>query len=166
MNKLTFKIMNPQQNTSMTIDGQNIKPQKDKGGHDVYTFETERSSVDIILNKYLEVNSSFYIFWQILFFIISLFGICNKRLDKNCVVLKYHATIKVNENTEVTARIKTGYKETQALNLETTAEVMEDVNERFVDKNAKKRLKALKIIKIGLWIALIAMIIVLIMNRQ
>lgn len=166
MNKLTLKIMNPQPNTWISIDGQNIKPKKDKNGHDVYTIETEHSSVDFTMNKYLEVNSAFYLLWQILFFVISLFGICNKRLDKNCVVLTYQGTISVNENTEVTARIKTGYKEAKALELETTAEVLEKVNERFIDKNAKKRLKILKIIKIGLWIALIALAIALIATHQ
>ena len=166
MNKLTFKVMNPQPNTWVSFDNQDVRATKDNGGHNVYTIETEKSKIDVTLYKYLEVNSPLYIFWQILFFVLSVWGIFNKRLDKKCVVLKYRATINLeNNDTTVIARINTNYKETKALNIETETEFTEQENTREVDKNAKKRLKVLKIIKIILWIALIAGFVLWVMNR-
>lgn len=165
MNTLTFKLMNPKENTWIKFDDVEVKPQKDKGGHNIYSIKTDKQKIDVTLYKYLEVNSPFYIFWQIFFFIISLFGVFNKRLEKNCVVLKYHATINLENDTTVIARINTNYKEQTALSLETTAQVVEHENQRMIDKQAKKRLKILKVIKICLWLALIAFMIIMIVNR-
>lgn len=155
MNKLTFKVMNPQPNIWVSVDNKDVIAKRDKNGHDEYVYESEKSSVDVTLYKYLEVNSPLYMLWQIFFFIISVFGIFNKRLDKKCVVLKYRATINLDADTKIIARINTNYKETKALSIETSAEVVEQENLREVDKNAKKRLKLLKIIKLLLWVALI-----------
>ncbi len=79
-------------------------------------------------------------------------------------MLKYHATINLENDTTVVARINTNYKEQTALSLETTAQVVEHENERMIDKQAKKRLKILKVIKICLWLALIAFMIIMVVK--
>ena len=156
MNKLLLKVMNPQHNgTIIYINNEIAKPTKDKNGHETYEYETSANSVDVSLYKYLEVNSAAYFFWQILFYIISIFGLFDKRPDKGCVVLKYHATITLNGGTEVVMRVNKSKKDVTAVQLETATEVVEHENVKMTDKKAKKKLKGLKVTKIALFIAFV-----------
>ncbi len=63
MNTLTFKLMNPKENIWIKFDDIEVKPQKDKGGHNIYSIKTDKQQIDVTLYKYLEVNSPFYIIW-------------------------------------------------------------------------------------------------------
>lgn len=166
MNKLILKLMNPQYNgTVLYINNEFIKPEKDKQGHETYIYETGATSVDVSVYKYLEVNSPGYFLWQIFFFLISLFGLFDRRPEKSCTILKYHSTITLNGSTDVTMRISKSKKDVTAVQLEAPTEVVEHANVRMTDKRAKKKLKGLKITKflifIGIIIGFVALLITL-----
>lgn len=163
MNKLVLKLMNPQHNgTIVYVDNKIITPQKDKNGHEIYEYETNGSTVDVSLYKYLEVNSPAYFLWQILFFFVSIFGIFDKRPDKGCVILKYHSTITLDGGTEIIMRVNKNKKDVTAVQLEGAQHVVEHENIRMTDKKAKKKLKGLRITKFFLFVAFVIGIIFLV----
>ena len=156
MNKLILKVMNPQYNgTVLYINDEIVKPEKDKQGHETYICETANPTVDIKLYKYLEVNNPAYFLWQILFYLISIFGLFDKRPDKGCTILKYHSTITLDGSTDVIMRISKSKKDVTAAQLECSTSVVEHENVRMTDKKAKKKLKGLKITKFFLFIAFV-----------
>ena len=165
MNKLVLKVMNPQNNgTVLYISDEIVKPEKDKQGHETYIYETGGTSVNVSLYKYLEVNNPAYFLWQIFFFIISLFGLFDKRQDKACTILKYRSTITLNGSTDVTMRITKSKKDVTAVQLETPTEVVEHENVRMTDKKAKKKLKALKLTKFFLFVAVMIGLVFILVN--
>lgn len=155
MNKLTLKVMTPQQNKVFyTIDGEKIKFKKDKYGHYIYELETPAQTCELKVYKYLEINSSFYWFWQILFFFISIMGIFDKPVDKHCIALEYIATITLTPDSLVTLRVNLNPDKNYAVMSEANTQIAETTNRIYFDKKAKKRVRLLRFVKILLWIAL------------
>lgn len=166
MNKLTLKVLNYQENkTFCTIDGKPLQFKKDQKGQAICDFETEQSSVEVKICRYLEVNSPFYILWQLLFFFVSILGIFDKPADRHCITLTYRATINLKEETFV--KLKLNYlpsKKIGATVVETDTQVMESENVIWVDKNARKKVVLLRVLKIFIWVAFAFLIVFLIMN--
>ena len=161
MNRLFLKLINVM-NVSPTIlvDNKRVKPMKNEFGSYGINYETEKEEVEIKIYKYLEVNGRLWFLMHMIFFVISIFGLLDYRLDKRCTVIDCKLKIKVNENTNAELRFNSFADSGEAYELKTDAEYEEISNRYFVDKRAQKRLKILKITKLICWLALVATILV------
>lgn len=167
MNKLTLKVLTPQQNKVFyTIDDEKIKFKKDKYGHYIYELETPAQTCELKVYKYLEVNSSFFWLWQMLFFFVSILGIFDRRLDKHCIAIEYIATITLTPDSVVTIRTNLNPNKKYAALTEANTEIVEKKNAIFFDKKAKKRVKTLKILKALVWVAVVFAAFFIIFNRS
>jgi len=158
MKRLEFKMMNPMDDMWIYFDGKPIK-YKTSYGHRIYSYETQGDSVEIEIYHYNEVALKHYILFHIIFFLISILGIFNKRYDKRCISVKYKAILKLNEASNVVAKYNGNFNKEGAIELETDLEyeVLENTKEK--DLNAIKRLKKLKLINFLIIILLIAILI-------
>ena len=131
----------------------------------VCSYQTENKTVDLKICKYLEENSPLYFLWQILFFFVSIFGLFDKRGDRYCIVIEYHAKITLSEQTDATIRLNFRPDKNIAATITTEADVEEQTNTIFVDKAAKKRKKIATVIKLLLCAVAVLLIGIIIFNR-
>ena len=97
------------------------------------------------------------------FFIISLFGILNPKLEKTFYEVNYKAKINLLENSN-DILVKFLPTETQAMQCDSeNIEVL--TNECLISEKAKKRNKILKISKILSWLLLIVAILLIVIIR-
>ena len=73
-----------------------------------------------------------------LFFVISLFGIFDRRLDKRCVIIDAEYNVNVNENSQIEFMLDYTKPES-VLKVQSNAEIEQVKNVSYVDKNLKKR---------------------------
>jgi len=158
MNTLIFKMMNPTNDMWIYFDNKLLKPQK-KYGHDIYNYKTNKDMVEIKIYKINEVSFKHYILFHIIFFLISVLGLFNKRYDKRCIEIKYAANIKLIESSTVVAKYIIDTNNPDAIELETDVcyEVIE--NTKQISVEAKKRLKRLRLISILIYLILFAILI-------
>ena len=160
MNKLNLKLINVV-NLSPTIlvDNKKVKPKKNQFGSYAITHETEKDEVEIKIFKYLEINGKLWFLMGMIFFIISIFGILDYRLDRKCIIIDCCLKIKLNENTNAELKFNSFVSSGEAYTIKTDAQVEQISNRYFVDTQAKKRVKILIITKLLCWVALIAGVI-------
>ena len=85
--KLNLKIkMGYAKNTTITVDGSKVKFTKDKYGNYTYIHKTESNIANVKIINYLDINTKHWFISNIIFFIISLFGILDKKFDKSFIV--------------------------------------------------------------------------------
>lgn len=163
MSKLSLKVNGLPKDVLIKIDNKKVKLKKNSFGNLGCEYSTDNQNVKITLQKFLEINNKFWWLWQIVYFVISIFGIFDYRLDKQCYVIDCEFDVQVSENTTLTLRYdgKTGKE--KALQIETDANVTEIKNQFYVDENAKKRMKKLKFIKLATFFCEALIIVLLIL---
>ena len=129
---------------TIMVDGQIIKYKKNKNQTIDIVHQTENDVVDILISNTLEVNGPLWWLIQPLFYIISLLGILNPRLEKTCYHISYHSKITLKFN-----QTKDG---TRAIECAGNANIEEFENKFSFDEKAKKRKKILKFLYAGCWI--------------
>lgn len=165
MKRDILKIRNPLKDTFVNIDGNILVPIKDKTtGHTYYQYETEKPTVQLNITNFNEINTRHGILWQLLFFIISIFGILDKKSPKCFITINYDATIDVYNDVNLTVYINTSYNAKFPIEMKTETFVDEHRNIMYIDQLAQKKVKFLKIIKVIIWILLIVLFTVIIIN--
>lgn len=148
MNKLNIKFRGGKlKDLLIHVDETPIKLKQNKFGNFDYQYETEKDFVNIKIQRVLEIQSRFWFLWQMLFFVIGLFGIFDKRIDNRCVIIDAEYNISVGENTQVEF-VLDYTKPESVLQLQTEANVEEIKNISYIDKKLKKRRKILRLTKI------------------
>lgn len=161
MNTLKLKISGcPKGQATVLVDNQKFKAKRNNYGNIEGTFQTEKSSVEISIYKYLEINGKLWVLMSLIFFVISLFGILEPRYDKHCIVYAYKIKVDLNETSEVKLALNGYSNNGRAFEISTECQNQELTNIYYVDNKAKKRLKIMKVVKIFMWIGLIVGIIV------
>ena len=165
MNKLILKLNGINaKGIDLKIDGERVKPQKNKFGNRFFEYETEKETAHIAIKKYLEINSRAWLIWQMLFFFFSLLGILDVRPDKRCSVVDCEFEVPLKEDTKITLTMNYTKNEEKALKVEADTDVKEIKNVAYVDQKAKKRLKIVRVLKIFTVIAIVfavAMLVVI-----
>jgi hypothetical protein len=147
------------------IDDKEVKLKKNEFGSFEHTLQTEKDSVNIKVKTFLEVNSKWWLLVNLFFFIISVFGIFDYRLPKDCKVMNFETNVKLSdEQNEVNIALANVLPGKPCAEVNTKCETNEILNICTVDERAKKRLKTLKIIKLVSWLAIIAVSIVLVIT--
>ena len=163
MNKLNLKISGINaKGVDIRIDDKHVDIIKNKFGNRVVQYETENQTVNIKIKKYLEINSRAWLFWQLLFFFVSFFGIFDIRPDKRCLVLDCEFEVKLEEITTMNISMNYAKSVEKALKVDSNAEINEIKNVAYVDEKAKKRMKILRFVKISVVLAIIVSIIIVV----
>lgn len=149
-------------NPIIAIDGKLIQYKRNKYKTALIKYETEKDYVDVEISNILEIKGPYWWFVQMFFYIISLFGILNPRLEKFCYLVNYKSRIYLTNNeNDVIIKFNLFKENSRAIEIKTQCNVEENVNEYLLDLEAKKRKKILKISHILSWITLIATIIII-----
>ena len=162
MNKLNMKINGVNtRGLDIKIDDKKVNLLKNKFGNKAVIYETENPTVNIKIEKYLEINSKAWLLWQMLFFFLSVFGIFDFKLDKKCVIIDCEFEVKLEEITTLNISMNYVRSLEKALKVDSNADIKEIKNVAYVDEQAKKRMKVLKITKICTFAALLVLAVVL-----
>ena len=167
MNKLTVKLNGyASKDTTFLVDGTKVKIKNNKFGNKVFEYQTEKSEVTIVIKRLLEINSRFWLAWQLLFFVISIFGIFDVRGSKGYFVVDCELKVKVQEDTQVTLKMNDSPQKTIACQVESNTEVEEIKNSYYIDEQAKKKGKKLVFAKIVTFLVIAVVAVLIFMLRS
>lgn len=145
MNKLNLRLQGGMGiRPKIQIDGQEMKYNRKKHEAIQIAHETDKSQVLLEISNILEINGPLWFIMQMLFFVVSVFGIFNPRLEKQCFLVSYKAKINLQEGeNKVVLKFNQLAVNSPAISVinEASVEVME--NNCVLDKKAKKRKKIL-----------------------
>lgn len=146
---------------SIIVDGKSPKVNGNGKGNKCFSIETNKDCIDLIIYKTHYYVGVFWFLWEMLYFIISIFGIFDMYRDKRCLVIDCRYTIAVNNDMKVT--LKRVKFENYGLYLEVLGDLdaKEHSNIQYFDEKAQKRHKIMKRIKLVIIIAVIFLIIFL-----
>lgn len=166
--KISFKF-SYFKNPLVYIDGKLIFPKRNNFGNYTYTLKTNSDKVNLKIINVHELEGKLWFILSYLFFLISLLGIFDKKIDKSCKKVQYESTIDLIENSELTIEFPRLSK-TSTETIISKGNVNEEVitNNFYIDNKLKKRIKILKIAKILTWIAsaiLITIITIILLTR-
>ncbi len=164
MNKINLKVMgiNSKVLPKIFVDGQVIKCKKNEFGSYQTQIETEKSEIEIIITRKLELRAKLWWLYALISFVVSLFGILEPFYDRKCIAIDCRFKVKINAENNINLRFNSLKSNGKAVVIETENEFEEIKNEYNVDKIAKKRFIILLIIKLLIWIALAIVIAMLI----
>lgn len=164
MNKINLKVMgiNSKVLPKIFVDGQVIKCKKNEFGSYQTQIETEKSEIEIIITRKLELRAKLWWLYALISFVVSLFGILEPFYDRKCIAIDCRFKVKINSENNINLRFNSLKSNGKAVVIETENEFEEIKNEYNVDKIAKKRFIILLIIKLLVWIALAIVIAMLI----
>ena len=158
MNNLSVKLTGyASKDTMFLVDGQKVKFKNNKFGNRIFEYQTDKDYATITINRFLEINSKLWLFWQLLFFVISIFGIFDMRHAKGYFVVDCELKIKLTQDTQITLKMNDSPKNDFACTVVAEAEVEQIRNRYYVDEKAKKRGKILVFAKILTFIAIAAL---------
>lgn len=150
---------------TVMVDNKSLNFKKNVFGNYTTTFQTDKNEVELAIINYLEISGKFWFLMGLFFFLISLFGIFDMRVSKNCLVIKSRFKIYLDSNvTNFEAQIndKNGEK---GISYNCNDKVEEIENICYEDLVAKKRRKILFVTKILLWIVLTVLSIILLVKN-
>lgn len=141
------------------IDGKVVPYKRNKYKNIILSYETDKEEIDLRIKNILEINGPYWWLIQMFFFIITIFGILNPKLEKLCYSINYHSKIKLDkEKTAIAIKFNPLKDKNRAIETIDEGEITEIENEYLLDLKAKKRKKILKILYLLSWIVLIAVV--------
>lgn len=163
MNKLILSVNTLPAHTDIFLDGKYFKPKKVKNQHPVIEYETENNTVELTLKKYSHLSTRLWVLQEIFFFIISIFGILDKKFGN--YFYKEHCKIIINVSTETktTIRFNPPLAGKPVVSFKGDCEITEVENIYELDKELKRKNKILKFIKFLIFIAFVATLLVFIL---
>ncbi len=146
----------------ITVDGKYVKLKKNKQKIYSCSVETEKEKVDVVIYKSHQYYGKNWFWWNLLYFVISIFGLFDIRGDRNCLVIDGRFTISNEQDTKAILRRQDFEDGAKLVEVETSAKVEEIKNIQYFDKEAKKKQNKMKKFKIAATIITLALIITLI----
>lgn len=160
MNEINFKMrIGAISNPTVTVDGEAVKFEK-SGSDYVGNFKTDKDTVELEIFRYHEMSGKLWWLFSLLFFIVSVFGIFDMRLDRHGICIKYKSILHLKEKSEVSLSFNRPIDGKKAVECRCDCEAEQVDNAFYTDKTIKKRMKIMLAVKIVLWIALLAGIVV------
>ena len=141
------------------IDGNGVPPEKDEHGKLVCKHQTEKDSVKIQVVRYLDCGGVWWFITQILFFIISIFGLLDMRGKNRGVALDYVAEVETDNFGYTTLNFNMPNDGAKAVDVKSNTPVKEEANAYYTDEQAGKTFKKLFIAKIITAAVIVAAII-------
>lgn len=128
-------------------DDKVVKTKRNDFGYQAATIQSENSTIHLRVETILELQNPMWFLWNILFFIISIFGLFDVRTNKGCTVVTYDATIPLSDGENKLDLAIDPSKNTTIL-AQTTCQIDEHQNTLGIDPVLRKRKKILTISKI------------------
>lgn len=146
---------------TMTINGKSVKLKKKDGGSRVCTYETDQKEAKIRIYKGHYYTGKNWFWWNLLYYIVSIFGLFDVRLDKKCQVIDSRLNVKLLEPvTKIKIKLCNFAEGGKFVEVEDDMFVEEEVNVQYMDKEAQKRHKKMRKTKIWLTIAILVAAVV------
>lgn len=159
MNKIALKLTGNKAGMAVHIDGKPLVAKKNNFKNSAVEYVTEKEKVKIEVFRYADVGGVGWFLLQLVFFLVSIFGIFDVRRRERCVMPFFAIEAELAETNALTLKPNPPRAGQRAFEIETDARVNEIVNEYYFDEKAKKTLKALLAVKIVLAIAVIAAVL-------
>lgn len=168
MNQLNLQITGEAnlENAFFDIDGQPVKLKRNKSKKLAYSHSTTQDKAVIHIGKYLDVGGFFWFLTQLFFFLISIFGLLDIHARNKCLCFDYFLEVDLTENGEVKLHCNRPKENQPAIKVETELDTAESGNVYFVNKKAKNTLRALLIVKIFLFLAILATVIAVVVLKM
>lgn len=153
MKILTLKFLKTQKlNPSILVDGKAVKLEKNSFGNYEIKHQTENDKVEVIIRRYLELSSPLWLLLSLLYFVISIFGIFDYRLDLKCVVINCKFIVPLDDNEENIVLVNLNdTKSDKAVTLQYKHKLDIIANNYFVDEKVRQRTKIVLILRIILF---------------
>lgn len=165
MNTLIISATGNSRDAIISVDGEPVKLGRLKGGGRGCAYLTDRSEVELTVTKVSEVSGRFWFLWNMLFFIISCFGIFCGRYDKSGICINYRLRLRLNGQDNVQLQFNRFAEGAPAISGSGTCAAEETENVYYTDYQAKKRFKLLTLTKVLLWLVLVAVIIAVVIKK-
>ena len=106
MNEINFKMrIGAISNPPFTFDGEAVKFEK-SGSDYVGNFKTDKDTVELEIFRYHEMSGKLWWLFSLLFFIVSVFGIFDMRLDRHGICIKYKSILHLKEKSKVCGKVR------------------------------------------------------------
>lgn len=167
MKELEIKLTGAQNigETIVSIDDKPVKFKKNEFDSLVCKYQTENDKVNIKVIRMLDIGGVFWFLTQIFFFLITIFGLFDIHHKERCLVVDFETEVDLKEENTLTLQFNTPQENGTAITLQTDLTNKEISNKYYLDTKAKKKLKALKITKIFLALAILVTVIVVLMIK-
>ena len=151
--------------TAVYIDDAPVEYTKNKNGQWICKYQTENDKVNIKVYRMLDVGGIWWFLTQILFFLISIFGIFDVHRKERCLVIDFEAEVDLREQNNITLQFTRPKENQAAINVQTDLPTQVISNSYYTDTKAKKLRKGLMLTKLFTALAIIAIIIVVLIVK-
>lgn len=132
----------------ITVNDKFIDLKRNKEGGHSCTVQCERNECNIIIYKGHKYIGKNWIWWNLLYFFLSVFGIFDTKQNKQCLVYDARFNIICNSDTKIIIRKQNFVDGGKVVNVETDCRMIETANVQFYDVKGQKRHSRMKLIKI------------------
>lgn len=146
----------------ITINGKLAKPKKNKQNEYIHSAKSADGNYEVIIYKNHQYVGKNWFWWNLLFFVISIFGIFDMWHGSKFLVIDSRFKISISNDSKLIIRRQNFEDGGKYVLLEGDAKVEEICNIQFQDKLAKKRHSKMKKIKIALTAVVVITAVVLI----
>lgn len=133
----------------IAIDGKIIKTQK-SNKKNVYTFESVKENAHVTIYKTHQFVGKHWLWWNLLFFFVSIFGLFDIRHNKRCSVFEGDFVISTEKDCKFVIRKKEFQDGGGLFEVEGITPIKEISNTQYYDKTGQSRYKKMKKIKVGI----------------
>lgn len=147
---------------SILVNDKIVKLKKQKNKNYNCEVETEEKTCNVVVYKSHFYTGKGWFWWNLLYFVVSVFGLFDIKQDKKCVVYDGRFTLTFDGDINVVIKRQDFVDGGKLASLETSAQVEELTNVQYYDKEARKRHRKMKKFKIAATIITIALVATLI----
>ena len=146
--------------TEIYIDGVLMSPKKQKSTKKYgFSYTTDKRYCEIEVRSYSRFQTRLWLLWELLFFVVSVFGIFDVRYGKFTYNTYCKMQVDVANDTDILLRVMDPRNNGVVARIETDAKVNILDNEYIIDRVAKKKQKVLNVFKVLLILAIVAIVI-------
>lgn len=163
MATLNLKLVGSKIGALVEIDGKLVDFKKNKHGNLSSTLEASSNSVQMkVYTPNHELTQKNWLLASMIFFVISVFGIFDRRYGRRFYKLDYIGNLSFSDGETVTVGINTYGKDKKAITCMAQGFQNNETNKYTADTLAKKHWQILTVIRVVVWIALaIAVLLIL-----
>ena len=154
MNKLSLKLLGVDKlKPNVYVDGKRIKYKKNKYGAIECQCECANPEAEVVITKQSELASKWWLLMNILFFVISIFGIFEPPYDSKGIMVNCKFVVSMAADTSVTVQVNSLTSTGTFANINSTSTIREISNSYLVDKTIKRRWRIQAALRFFLFIA-------------
>ena len=144
----------------VTIDGERCQYENGAWDKGVIHYATDKDKVSVSITKTIEINTRFWLLWQIFYYIISLFGLLDFRPDKKGISYTVQFDIDlISDYTVASVRLLKQKRYGLAANIKANSNIHIGTNRFYIDPKAKKHRRILVLMEFLILIAAIVALI-------